>query len=106
MLLLISGPTCIGKDTVWVKTAENIGFTRVIPYTTRKKRTGEEDGECYKFIKKSTFEKLILDNKLIEWDYFNGNYYGTHASILELSNAKYRVKSPFDLSFVPSLHEV
>ena len=57
------------------------GKTNVILYsvsaTTRQPRPGEVDGEDYFFLKRSEFEQMIEEEKLLEYAEYVGNYYGT-----------------------------
>lgn len=82
-LLLVSGPSTIGKSTVWSSAAARIGFRLFCPYTTRVRRIGEQDGDDYHFISIQDFQDLIRTKQLIEWDYFNGAYYGSDIAIFE-----------------------
>jgi len=83
MLLTLSGPSAVGKDSTWVRIAETLGFSREVPFTSRHMRTGEIDHRDYHFVNKEEFQRLIRDNKLTEWDYALGNYYGTAISLRE-----------------------
>jgi guanylate kinase len=87
MLLIISGPSAIGKDSTWLRICENsFGFERIVPYTTRGRRPEEKEGFDYFFVTKAEFHDLIKQKKLLEWDYFNKNYYGT--PILNLDDTR------------------
>ncbi|MEQ3528687.1 hypothetical protein [Pseudoalteromonas sp. XMcav11-Q] len=77
MLLTISGPSTIGKDSTWLNVAKRLGMEQVVPYTTREKRDNETDGISHRFISVSEFQQKIKNNELLEWDYILGNYYGT-----------------------------
>ena len=54
-----------------------------ISYTTREKRSTEENGVDYFFISKEEFEDLIIKEHFLEWQNVHGFYYGTSASSLE-----------------------
>lgn len=82
MVLIFSGPTTIGKDRTWVRVTEQLGFKKYVPFTTRKIRVGEQDGIDYHFVSTQAFQDMIRDRRLLEWDFFDGNYYGTDTSIL------------------------
>ena len=45
--------------------------------TTRKPRTGEQDGREYNFTSQEAFLKLVDEGGFIEYARFGGNYYGT-----------------------------
>ena len=78
LLLVISGPAGVGKGTVCKEylSGEKDTFLSVSA-TTRKPRAGEEDGVSYHFREREEFERLIREEKLLEYACFCGNYYGT-----------------------------
>lgn len=78
LLLVISGPAGVGKGTVCKEylSGEKDTFLSVSA-TTRKPRAGEEDGVSYHFREREEFERLIREDKLLEYACFCGNYYGT-----------------------------
>lgn len=77
-LIVLSGPSGSGKDSICERLKEyNDSFWVSISCTTRKPRTGEEEGIDYFFKTKEEFEKLIKENKLLEYAEYNGEYYGT-----------------------------
>lgn len=76
--LIISGPSGVGKTSLingLAKRQNNIYVA--ISATTREKRNNEIDGKDYYFLTKSDFNKLIKQNKLIEYDKKFKNYYGS-----------------------------
>jgi len=79
LLVVLSGPSGVGKGTVRKALFSNYGknFTFSISMTTRKMRPGEVDGVDYYFVSKEEFEKRIEDGNFLEYTYFCGNYYGT-----------------------------
>lgn len=79
LLVVISGPSGVGKGTVRKALFEQPGhnYTFSISMTTRKKRIGEEEGKDYYFVSKEYFEEQIKKNAFLEYNYFCGNYYGT-----------------------------
>ena len=77
-LIIVSGPSGSGKDTVLkevLKKMPDLDFS--ISSITRDMRVGEVEGEKYNFISRETFEKMIADNALLEYNVYCGNYYGT-----------------------------
>lgn len=77
-LLVISGPSGCGKGTVskeLLERNEDIIFS--ISSTTRKKRSGEEDGVNYFFIDKDEFKKDVYKDQFLEYAFVHNNYYGT-----------------------------
>ncbi len=78
ILIVLSGPSGSGKDTVLKKLIEKNEDIRVsISMTTRSKRGQEVDGADYYFVTKDYFEKKIADGEMLEYAQYAGNYYGT-----------------------------
>lgn len=79
LLVVISGPSGVGKGTVRKALFEmpKHNLTYSVSMTTRKMRPGEVDGVDYYFVSKDEFEKKIEEGKLLEYAEFVGNYYGT-----------------------------
>ena len=91
LLIILSGPSGSGKDTVLNKLVDKRDDVRVsISMTTRKKRVGEIDGAHYYFVDRAYFEKKISDNKMLEFAEYAENYYGTPKEPVDemLSNGK------------------
>lgn len=80
MFFVVSGPSGSGKTTLSSRVIEGIDNLRfVISYTTRKMRTGETNGNDYRFVDVETFREMIDNNEFAEWAIVHGNYYGTPA---------------------------
>lgn len=79
LLIVLSGPSGVGKGTVRKHIFENYNndFDYSVSMTTRKKREGETEGIDYYFRTKEQFEQLIEDDGLLEYAEYVGNYYGT-----------------------------
>lgn len=83
-LLVLSGPSGVGKGTIVGKLMEkrdDICFS--VSATTRKPRQGEVDGVSYFFVSKDKFEEMIEQNELLEYAQFVENYYGTPRGYVE-----------------------
>lgn len=83
--IAICGAGASGKDYLRKK-MEKKGFIHSISYTSRSQREGEQHGVDYYYISRQEFEKMIEEDKFIEWDEFNGNYYGTTKEEFERSD--------------------
>ncbi len=84
VLLVISGPSGVGKGTIINKLFElddNLYFS--VSATTRNPRPGEIDGVHYSFKTKEEFEQDIKSGEMLEHAQFSGNYYGTPKSAVE-----------------------
>ncbi|MCR5422706.1 MAG: guanylate kinase [Bacilli bacterium] len=79
LLIVISGPSGVGKGTVRKALFEKKGHDLVysVSMTTRAPREGEVEGKDYYFVSKEEFEERIKEGKFLEYTKFVGNYYGT-----------------------------
>jgi guanylate kinase len=77
LLIVISGPSGAGKDTVMQRMKERgLPFHFVVTATTRPKRANEVHGRDYWFVSKEEFARMINDDKLIEHAIVYGDYKG------------------------------
>jgi guanylate kinase len=68
LLLVFSGPSGSGKDTVLAELKKRpINMKQSISMTTRPMRDGEVDGVDYYFTDVATFEKLIDEDYFLEY---------------------------------------
>ena len=82
-LLIIAGPSAVGKTTVAYKMIENDPrFEFVRSVTTRQKRGDAYDAE-YIYISIPQFKELIANGGVLEHTEYAGNYYGTPRSEVE-----------------------
>ncbi len=79
LLVVISGPSGVGKGTVRKALFERPDHNLVysVSMTTRPMRPGEVDGKDYYFVTKEEFMKNLDQGKFLESAEFVGNYYGT-----------------------------
>ena len=77
-LIVISGPSGAGKDTVVNKLKEiNNNIWVSISCTSRLPRKNEEEGKDYFFLTKEKFMEKINKGEFLEYAIYNDNYYGT-----------------------------
>jgi guanylate kinase len=84
LLIVLSGPSGAGKGTIcsaYLK--RNPEAELSISVTTRKPRVGEKEGVNYYFTDIESFEKMIKENKFLEYAKVYGNYYGTPREYVE-----------------------
>ncbi|MDO8060211.1 guanylate kinase [Candidatus Phytoplasma citri] len=79
MLIIISGPSGVGKGTVKKLLLERIENNLVysVSMTTRSPRINEKNGKDYFFVSNQYFKDKIKENYFLEYNEFIGNYYGT-----------------------------
>ena len=77
-LIIVSGPSGVGKGTVLKKIYDRDSNVRLsVSATTRSPRPGEENGVHYHFITKEQFEENIKNGRMLEYAKYAENYYGT-----------------------------
>ena len=77
ILIVISGPSGVGKDTILQglkQTAHPFYF--VVTATTRPRRHNEVDGVDYHFVSVGDFAEMIEKNELLEYAVVYGDYKG------------------------------
>lgn len=78
MLILFSGPSGVGKDTVLdVVLNKDKSLQKSISLTTRNIRDNETDGKDYYFISFPKFEDMIINGEVLEYAQYGENMYGT-----------------------------
>ena len=79
ILTIISGFSGVGKGTIVSRLLEKYpqDYCLSISATTRAPREGEKDGVNYFFVSKTDFEKMIREERLLEYARYVDNYYGT-----------------------------
>lgn len=84
-VLVIVGPSGVGKDTVMQKVFDKYPskFKKGVTHTSRKMRPGEKEGYNYYYVSKEEIIKLKDEGGLIEHNFYNGNYYGLSKKELE-----------------------
>ena len=88
MLIVLSGPSGVGKDTIIRRLLElepNLRYS--VSYTTRAPRPGEVDGVNYTFVNRKQFEQLARKGHFLEHASYDGNLYGTPAGQVEEARA-------------------
>ncbi len=93
ILFVISAPSGGGKtslaNAVIKKLNPQISLEKVATYTTRPSRINEQNGTDYYFVSRPQFLKKIEDGFFLETTEYNGELYGSPASITtDLRNGK------------------
>ena len=81
-IFCLMGKSSTGKDTIYKKLLEDqkLGLRRIVPYTTRPIREGEQEGVEYHFVSEETLQRLEQEGRVVElraydtvcgvWKYF------------------------------------
>lgn len=78
LLLVMSGPSGVGKTTLVHRLLERYGGVFSVSATTRPRSSGEVDGRDYYFIDESTFVAWVEDGRFLEHaEVFGRSRYGT-----------------------------
>ena len=71
-IFCLMGKSSSGKDTLYQKVLERLPqIHRVVPYTTRPIREGEQDGVEYHFVDDKQLAELETDGKIVELRAYN-----------------------------------
>lgn len=67
-IVCLMGKSSSGKDTVYKKLLEQdaVSLQKIVPYTTRPIRAGEQDGVEYHFIEEAEYQKFADKRNVIE----------------------------------------
>ena len=77
LLIVLSGPSGVGKGTIVNRLLSRGGYSLSVSCTTRAPRGGEVDGKSYFFISKQKFLQGIENGDFLEYSNHFENYYGT-----------------------------
>lgn len=91
LLVVISGPSGVGKDTVLMRMRElGFPFHFVVTATSRARRPSERDGYDYHFVSEERFREMIAGDDLLEWAEVYGHYKGIPKSEIRQAHASGR----------------
>jgi guanylate kinase len=91
LLVVISGPGGVGKDTlIEMLLQRDPRLEYAVSYTTRPRRAYEVEGEHYRFVDEADFRRLEAEGELLEWARVNSHLYGTSASRVDAALARGR----------------
>lgn len=95
MLILLSGVSGAGKDTIKKELIKRMENVESLPsYTDRKPREGEVPGTVYNFVTTEEFEEMIKRNEFYEYNIHHEHYYGTSRKLMneKIASGKIIVK--------------
>ena len=83
MLVILSGVSGAGKDTIKKEIIKRMDNVKSIPsFTSRPPRDNDIPGVTYIFLSREEFEEKIRNNEVYEYDIHHNHYYGTSKKIL------------------------
>jgi guanylate kinase len=92
LLIVISGPSGVGKDTVIQRMKErNLPFYFVVTATTRPPRSNEVHGRDYFFVSHEEFARMIEADELLEFAYVYNDYKGIPKSQVRQALENHRI---------------
>ncbi len=78
ILIILTGKTASGKDTIMQKILQQFPqMDRIISTTSRPPRKEEKNGQDYNFISREDFKKKVENGDFLEYVEYGGNLYGT-----------------------------
>ncbi|MCR4901234.1 MAG: guanylate kinase [Butyrivibrio sp.] len=102
-IILLMGKSASGKDHIYKGLLQNekLGLKKVVMYTTRPMRQGEENGVQYFFTDEKGYEKFKSDRKIIEERTYNTmyglwRYFTVDDGQIELSEGNYLMIGTLD----------
>ncbi len=92
LLLVISGPSGVGKTTITRAVERSIpGSVFSVSATTRAKTEADVEGVDYHFVTEPEFDQMIRDDAFLEWAGVFGKRYGTPRAWVEEQLARGRL---------------
>ena len=82
IIVILSSPSGAGKTTLVKEISKRNNFQISISHTTRKPRSNEIDGKDYYFVNETEFEKLIDEDKFLEYAKVFQHYYGSSKDVV------------------------
>ena len=105
--IVMSGPSGVGKGTICNRLINELDAWYSVSTTTRKPRDGEVNGINYFFISIREFEEKIKNGDFLEYNFYNGNYYGTSKlTVLDKINAGINVFSEIDVNGAHNIKKI
>ncbi|XP_069809258.1 MAGUK p55 subfamily member 2 isoform X1 [Dendropsophus ebraccatus] len=83
--LILIGAQGVGRRSLKNKllTSDSLRYGTTTPYTSRKRKEGEWDGQSYSFVSRTEMEQDIKAGRYLEHGEYEGNLYGTKISSIQ-----------------------
>ncbi|XP_040293610.1 MAGUK p55 subfamily member 2 [Bufo bufo] len=83
--LILIGAQGVGRRSLKNKllTSDPLRYGTTTPYTSRKRKEGEWDGQSYSFVSRAEMEQDIKAGRYLEHGEYEGNLYGTKISSIQ-----------------------
>lgn len=91
LLLIISGPSGVGKTTITHRVERELGAVFSISTTTRPRSENEQADADYTFVSEAEFKRQRENGDLLEWAEVFGHFYGTPRRPVEENLAEGRI---------------
>lgn len=90
LLLVLSGPSAVGKSTICRRLQDELGVSYCVSTTTRSKRPNDEKGKVYDYVSVDEFFRRLDADGFLEYAQVHDNYYGTprHPTLDDLQSGK------------------
>lgn len=76
-MIVLIGESASGKSTIEKELIKNFKYEKVVTFTTRPIRNGEQDGKDYWFVSENEFNSLKNRQRFFETAEYNGWQYGS-----------------------------
>ncbi len=77
VLLVLVGPSGVGKSTIARKLTQQLDLCYVVSATTRPKKPGDENGKSYDHISREEFLRRLDNDEFLEYASVYDDYYAT-----------------------------
>lgn len=86
LLIVLSGPSGVGKDAVLIRLRESdYSLNYITTLTTRPRRDGEQDQVDYQFVTRQKYQEMLDAGELLESAEVYGNWYGVPRTAVKQS---------------------
>lgn len=96
------GRAATGKTTLKNELVKKWELTPEVSFTSRPSRYNEQNGIDYNFVTEDEFREKITMDEMLQYDMFNGHYYGTTKTGFE--NSDIMIATPEGVNKILSLY--